>query len=954
MKKFNYFLSCFATLIAVFMLAACGSSNSIEEEGGKDDPEQPGNQPSTPPTEELTFSMTAELVSADISTAQIKLVTENIKTYAYVVETTDVDLAVDIIFATGTQGQCKDGDNLVDIEKLQPNTEYVVIFAGVTVGDEPYSEIVKVNLTTQQITEEFKVFDQDYKSISIYFSYPKDKIQEGNVIKWGLGSFPLYYDNQIEFLETDATMMNQNDTQYHNYITGPTTWVLNEENSYANGKSDLETTYYDPIVPGEPLYFMLGEYMYDTNNHWGWGNGYYAPMFDDTNFYTDLYTSGSFPDQTKYWYGYYRREYVQTKKPGRMSANSKPEVTMNLTPMGGTITVTPPEGIVSYCVGLMDSGTLAQLMPKLNNDANHLQWFITSYYAFMKGVSQSFIGTQTFRLEDAYYMNQNTSYTLYVVAMGDEDGTKQHYSKYSFVLPKPQKPAPTAVVTGIKNPNGADSCDEVWFNLKCTSGNAIKAKYIANYDREWAAMLNNYIKQGYSEQEAMDTMISIYGASLTEDELTMLNSAEGINMNFYTRPDANNVCGISVMNDEGTWGSAIDVMRSIKEPDAPRVESSLFEELQGEWIASTTITYQHYHFCNTPDDPNHRNNDNECANPDDSDEHNYIVVATKPIQSTVHIGPVGYEAKLPESVYQLFFDGSDLKTKEEVDAVYDQFKTAVDNFNSNVRGQNRILCQGFELEYDADKVSCDIPEHNERDVADGKVSANYATPYELFIADAKVYSAYNYESPIFDFGPKWYLEVAADGTVTAPFNTQYFSPMAQWCDYVYQFVGASNNASLPYHRNAEGSYVNGHFPVEISADKNTITIKPVSHTYNKTDDAGQVVGTITEDFYPQIAREFNGQYQFYSRIVAPIVLTRKGTAAAAQSSAVTPKSIVAPKLTELQKLYEYKPAKSYRSRTALPLTKSMEQMEVVELKLVTPEQIKQTKIESAERRYRRK
>lgn len=949
MKKFTYFLSHVALFATVAMMVACGNDPVTNEP----DP-TPKPEPEPEPPVELTVSMVAELVEAGTTTAQIKLTTENIQIWSYSVETDpNADIAADLIYAAGTQGDCVDGDNYIDIEGLAPDTNYTVHFAGATVEDEIYEQVAKVSFKTGMFSEELTFYDIDYMSVSAHFNFPDSKVQKGNVLKWGLSMFPLYYSNQLEKGFTDMEMLNQHDTYYSELIIrDDTTWVFNEENSIGNSPEGA-TTLYEPIVPGQPMYLMIGEYAYSNEDHWGWGPGYYVPLYDTDNFLKDFAQTGSFKNQEQYWYGYFRKEEVVSKKPSRMSA--KPTITKNLTPMGGTITITPTDEIPVFCVGLLDNSTQMDLLALLNNKSEYLQWYMTSFHAYALGIAGSYNGKTTIRLEDDYVMQQGKTYTLFVVALGDEIGSRQSMIKETFTLPKPTKPAPTAEVTGVESPTGKTESNEVWFNLKCTSGNAVAAKYIANYERDWASMQNQYIKAGYTEQEAASMIIDQYGARMTDEEVAAINSQDGYTIVFYSRPDANNICGISVMNDEGTWGSAIAAHRSPKEEPAPRVESSLFEELKGEWTATTTIRYSHYHFCDTPEDENHRHSD-DCANNNTGKEYNdnnYIVTIDKPISSKVVIGDIGYEETLPEHVYQLFFEGSSLKTKEEVDAVYEQFKGFVDEFNANNRNQNRILCQGFELEFDSDKITCDIPEHSKQDKGDGVIPSKYASAYDLFIADAQTYSAFNYESPIFDFGPKWYLEIATDGTVTAPFNTQYFSPMAQWYKNVYQFVGASNNVVLPHMP----KMVNGHFPVEVSADKNTITINPIKdYTYSYTDDQKQEQ-TRTEDFYPQIARDYRGQYQFYSRIIAPIVLTRNGSAAAtaAAKALKEAKSTVVPTESgELKSIYDYKPAKIYKSHTALPVVEGMQPNKVVDYRVISSEQFKARSLELAEKRFGRK
>ena len=921
MKKFIFALSRFAMLVAAIAMVACG-----EDQGVNNDP-NPDPKPDPKPTPALEVKMEAEFVSAGTSTAEIKLTTLNIGQYSYSVDVAGSnasELTPDIIFALGTNYECKDGENTVIVEDLAPATSYVITIAGATIEDEFYEQTVKVELTTSNFAEEFSVYDIDYASVSVHLNYPHDKVQQGNVLKWAVAELPLYNTNLLEKGMADAEMLNRNDNAYPVVVTGDTTWVITEENGY---KIDPEFGFYSPIVPGQPMYFYLGEFAWSSKeeNHWGWGAGYYSPLFDSTNFYKDWAANGytKAPNQENYWSGYNRKELIVAKEPTKMSA--RPEIITALTPRGGKISIIPSDKIYSFSYAIIEPSIYMQLLPLLNNNTSYMQWYITSYHAFMNGIANNGYGPIDIDLEDLFYdgMKHNTEYTLHVVSLGNEVGSRQSYITQKFKLPNPTKPAATVSIKGIDNPNGENEWNKAWFNIKCTSGDAYRIKYIAHYEREWMAMLNSYLKYGYTEDEAMDMVISQYGAKFSDEEIAAINSADGYNIVFESRADANNILGIRVMNDEGSISFATGNIRTVKEPYATPITSSLFEDLKGEWTATTTIYYQHYHFCKNPGDKNHdcgnvKTNTGKYVVVPSPGESNYIVQATEQITSDVTIGEVGYEQTLPEEVYQHFFASSSLKTKDEVDAVYDQFKATVDDFNANTRGQNRILCQGFELEIDDDKITCGIPEHNINH--DGDCYTKYASPYELFIADAKKYSAYNYESPIFDFGPKWYFEVGADGnSLTVPFNVNYFAPMSYWYEYEYHLCGASSNASLGSLYNANKEPINGHFPVTISADKNTITINPLSYTYSVTDSETKITTTRTEDFYPNIARMYNGQFQFYSRIVAPIVLTRKGTAAATTNSVnnVEPTSV---KGGEIKSIYPIKPAVAPKSRTALPVT----------------------------------
>ena len=898
MKKFLLSLSRAALTFAAIAMVACSPDSGTENNDPTPDPD-----PNPDPTPELEFKLEASLVTSDATSAQIKLTTKNIAQYAYLTETKDADLSADIIFATGTVAECNDGDTYLALKSLNPNTEYTVLIAGATVEEDFYEQIAKVSIKTSGFTEELTFFNVDYMSVSAHFNYPHDKVQQGNVLKWGITEYPIYYENALS--QSDAEMINRHDTAWgpHIYFTDDKTWVFNEYESYLgqDPADENSAALYSPIVPGQPMYLIIGEYTMNYNDHWGWGDGYYTPLFDITKYWRDYDSSSTKPDQKDYWSGYYRREFFESKSPSKMSA--KPEVEMSLTPIGGTLTITPTEGISHFSFGILDSGTYMDLLKLLNNESKYVQWYFTSYHAFAgSGVALTGYGKTSINLMDYYNLNAGQSYTLYITSMSDDQGSKQSFMKHTFTMPVATEPAAKVEIKGVSNPDGPETHDKVWFNIKLKEGTLLDAKIVGNYERDFASLVNRYKKSGYSEQEAMDMIITTYGVDLTAEELAAVKTNEGLNIYYGTRADASSVCAVRVRNSEGVVTIASAAMRSIKEPAAPAVNSTLFEDLKGEWTASTKLRYRHYHYR---------------QNPGPGEEHNYTVDIEQPISCKVTIGEVGYEKQLPESVYQFFFSASNLKTKEEVDAVYAQFKTSVDDFNTHVRNQNRILCQGFDLEFDLDLLPCSDPEHSDK--PDGIVPTRYASPYDLFIADANTYSAYNYESPVFDFGPKWYLEVAADGSVTAPFNTSYFPPMSQWYKNAYHFMGVSEKFYVPSLNDATG-----HFPVTISDDKNTITINPLLLSYALTDDMGNITGEESDYFYPNIVREptsgFSSGFTVYSRIIEPIVLTRGYTAPSAKSATASVTKVTKATDNEVKPLFKAAPKKGvFKSRNALPV-----------------------------------
>jgi hypothetical protein len=102
------------------------------------------------------------------------------------------------------------------------------------------------------------------------------------------------------------------------------------------------------------------------------------------------------------------------------------------------------------------------------------------------------------------------------------------------------------------------------------------------------------------------------------------------------------------------------------------------------------------------------------------------------------------------------------------------------------------------------------------------------TPYDLFTASD--YVSIDVAQAVYDFGPKWYLEVLEDGSVIVPFNSTYLPPMHNWTIYAkyqweaYSFYvgGAGDGMGV-----IDASDLIPGFPVEIASDMNSFTIKPI-------------------------------------------------------------------------------------------------------------------------------
>ena len=850
----------------------------------------------------IPASMSAAVVESATTaqTLSVEVKTVKIKAFAYAAfkaeEAPEKEPAADVVFADGQMVECADGTHTFTMEELSPNTEYVVYVAGLlSEADEngvnqPYEKVLEVKATTGDFTEELTIFDNTGRSFKLHV---KPTLSDpANVIKWGTCDIFMYNMNQTP----DFEMLNLHDQYYGNYFQGDTTLVFDEAhgNVWSDEMGDY-VTYYEAIVPGQPQYLALGEFKYEedeeVHGRWGWGPGYYLAMFDQEAYYEQMYAywygeTDTAPEEGPFWNGYHKSIKFQTKAPELLDAALEIDMS-GLRANGGPIKINTNGAAERITVMLLDPMTYQQIMPLLDNNEDYLQWFTTSYVGFMMVGAQTFGGANIkFEMTDFLWeVNKEETYKLLVVATKDAvegslDAKYQQFAKADVVLPDYKLPAPTLEITPIES----TSPFEVSFNVKCPSKDAYYGKYAANYAREWA-------EAGFDENPA--EAMEYNGNDLTADDLALINSAEGMTFTFSSYEDKVTKLGVVLSSIEGLpCEPVIAENKSMAEPAKEAVDSKYFTSLDGEWTATATnrVINQTYDWKNG--------------------KYIYDTVYTVK-KSKVTIGDVDYPAELSEDVYNTWFENTPYETKEAVDEQFALFKEAVDIFNKKTAAQNRILLNGFDFQ-----------------VSKYSTYSQYASPFELWSSDS--YNGYDNASPVWDFGPKWYLEVAKDGSVTAPFNVNYFAPMANWKYYnPYYFAGTSDTAYAPYKIDGSTEYPNenGQFPVEISEDGNTITVKP----YVADGDT----------FYPNMGYISWGSFSTgtYGQIVTDIVLTRGWTEEGAdepvETAAVDNNVKYVP--ANYTQLYNVKPAQKPMPRTVV---KALPTFEKVEMKVVRVEEFK--------------
>ncbi len=786
-------------------------------------------------------SASVRLESADMNSASLVLTASGIQQYAYVVYPSTEAPAeapeATVLFHEGVVSDCKEGDNTITIDGLSPVSDYEFYLAAQTATGY-YNEVFHVEFSTTDASEDFTLLSVAPDGYHIYMKMPAEVKERGNVLRYTYSSLPTYNAMKLGwFAQSDVDLLSFNSGQIFG-ANGETVLDLNvsDDNIYLtdeNGELILdewgyETMLHSPVVPGEPTVFLAGEFTHTEDpDMMEWYGDWFTALFDVDAYYgggdngggdimwvaplSVLPTESMELDEDQYWTGYFMRKTWMGKAPEVLDAKLNLEVT-DVTALNAKIRITPDEAIQQYSLFIVDDDTYQMtLLPMLNGDENLMQWFATSFYGYQNG-SAVYDGPMEINLVDQYYTEAEITYHVFAVGVSDETLQKQCFEKVTFTTLAKTHPAPEVKVTAISAPEGNEASPfEVWFNIKCTTKNAVRGMYAANYIDPWVKENNNYTPNS--------SLIGM-GYQLSDEDVAQTNTDEGLNVMFTTLEGMTTRLGVMLYNDEETSNDPdVDGTTAIADATSgyladadERSESELFNTLNGDWtLTAQGVAYDWY----------------SGAWGEEPEE-----IVTK---VTISNG-VTYPATLSEEVYAAY-EG---KSTEEVDRLFESFKADADAYNARLRGQNRMLLLGFNSAQEDSKV---------------------LSAFEAFYSSE--YSCFDNATRLNDFGPKWYLQIDKEGNVTAPFNSARFAPMSNWYYYT-MYLAAINEFDDGYmvDYDENGSAVKTmHFPVTVSEDGNTITVKAI-----------EIDGV---NYYPNVAySSWSGTSIMAPKYVSELTLTR--------------------------------------------------------------------------------
>ncbi|MBR2859978.1 MAG: hypothetical protein IKB90_07870 [Alistipes sp.] len=821
----------------------------------------------------------------------------------------------------------------------------------------------------------------------IVVNIPEEVKQKGRRIKWGIANIAMlkYYGDAPtpEKLFTNDQMypalLFKNDTTLN--INHYNIYRRNEKGEIgyyyfagynANGNVIIDecspndpmvstgeaepVTYYQHFQPGEPLVLMLSEVDYadcpylaalegdayvehltnPTCGHlhpmidWSWGPGWYWYPYDYQAYIEEVNGNrdpGELPmpgvgggnaptiDFDKFWHegAFYRKLEFTLPGPDKFETGSVIVNTSGLKTDGGKITFTPTGDTFAYLVTVcadrseVNAGYF-DLLKYVNNDPSLLQWLTTSEVGAYLGIYPFYTseGTVVLDLASSVYsgdIKAGMKYHVIVNAVpgkmqnGDMalDVSKQAFQHITFTLPEYKLPEPELVVTAYES----YSPYKVKFNIKNPNYETLPVKkvvYAANETREFSSYMATY---GYTYE---DIVLANDGyANLTEAEVEQVNSDFGYDMEFEVSANTRFTLAAMGWNTEGRPSTIGEGSKAVAEaistdiPSADPLDMTKLNALKGDWTATATVkTYD------------------------------YNTGGTSSAQKSwkVTIGDLSTNNSLSEADYAVFEAAG--VNKAAADAYLAQFNELAANYNASVLGQNRVLCQGWDLS--------------------GTRETSTASPWDLFLMPD--YNASLVDYLFNDFGPKWFLQTDADGNIFVPVNYNVIQPMMCWYNGMDHYLCSGN------YEKGYANYINPAdpmgvqsvgIPVEISEDGNTVTLKSV--TIKPENEEIQL--------YPTMVYDAQGQLAFYNPyVMSEVVLTKgwNGGATPAPAKASSSKHLYGKKVVNGGDFKS--PAKVYSRTVFAPATKKVEKTTVANIKFPTKEEI-QKNLDKMMQKYNR-
>ncbi len=744
---------------------------------------------------------------------------------AYVISTESQMLTAPVLFMTGEKMEVSPKQVIRLGGNLQSDTDYY-LYAAAKIDSKNYSEMFTLNFTTKAYDFDrlLTVVKTSYDGYKIHVTVPEEVKERGNAIRYG-GTNQAFYNVLVSQTGSEAVhVLNSvvaNGNRHGNYTLDDATLLYDNSNIVLldeNGDPVLDENgdqidIHEPIAPGEPTVFLAGECAYGTDKEMGAITGWYygvsdksyqVALFDWNTIDPAFDWNNTDRDNDQWggsgWTGAFQKLVFKTKEPGHTDATVHIDIPEDeITVTDAMIYFDMDDEVSRYFYIILDNSTYNQVVDvylgKRGASQEEIdeafQWFLTSYLAFYEwgigGIMEDTQVNAAQSFQNNVLMGGETYHVLCTVQVDDPNepdnptnGGLQNFVHKTFTAKEKTKGAPVVEVTPVNTGDPFLAS----FNIKApnSENNLAGAYWACNYSREFQLMVN----AGYSYESILQS-----NYTFASEEIQAINSEEGFTVSFNILDGETMRFVVYGCNDEFTF-NRIDLETSgagwadYKAPMAeadPYLDSPLYEALAGDWTATATIKI------------------NEQQG-EDIISRNVTHSSKVTIGRSINDFP---ESGLTDGDYALY--GS--KSREEVDGMYDELNLLAEIFaESRLEGKNRMLCTGF-IDFDYQSPS----------------RIDYMSLYDLFTSTE--YSSVDVPQLVYDFGPKWFLEVQEDGSVIVPMSSMYLPPMHAWPGYPFYVGGYGVGTDGTAYAFYEGTETIKGFPVEVSSDYNKITIKPI-------------------------------------------------------------------------------------------------------------------------------
>ena len=680
----------------------------------------------------------------------------------------------EVIFAEAEQTfPMVDGENVIEVEGLEGASDYVVYFAMKTV--EKTFLLETHNVTTAAYEKLLTMISTSPFSVKFHVNMP-------DTADWVLllGDRETYEQMKMYFGQSDAGFLESVGCVHYQgsqtiEIKDGDYWYTEED---WDGTVLGDMTY--TIKPGSAYVMLISAaYWGEVPNVWpetkrwmpyyevtGGGGGWDDWLDDDMGVmntrgamnlgeYTEVCT-----DEGIRFTHEYAKQCFWTNPADLPAEGEGVEVTLKkLTERTAYFEMVPSENCLSYHV-----------LPLSDEDYSMLTSFIgeAGMQAYVLNYGEPLAGGNEYVMTG---LTVGANYHMMVTGLFEENGAVQTFYHETFSPQESTLPLCELVVTGVDEKN---THDKVYFNVKCTTKDADAVKYIANYVKDWIPEINS----GYSYED----MVEMYGQNMTEDELKQVNSDEGYEFFYTTYEDvATRLAVIAYNTDEKASQAFWADSKAAALPAKEKVESTLYAELEGNWVLNYWDTQSYLSGENSDKSKKYRQFN--------------TVITTNP-----DFGPATYEDWKGEESYE-FVLGALGNNEARVKNLFEEYKAVAAYHQDKYAGQNQLVGVNWPCGYYT------------------KASAqNVYTPWDLFTSE--YYSAYDSYELFYDFGPKVFFEVKDANTIVLKSDMNALPPLENF-DGAYYMVGIGKNGTANQYLLA------CEFPVTISEDKNTLTVHPV-------------------------------------------------------------------------------------------------------------------------------